>query len=107
MHGCGRVLKLAFNRTTEKIIGTAKPKAHELEEYKLSWALSTGDTLVVSRPMGALDWERHLEFFLKTPDANAGLVSLPVHVQLGDPVEFLNKRSDLGLDVSVYYCYSR
>jgi hypothetical protein len=60
----------------EKIVGTATPLAHELEEYKLSWAFSTGDTLIISRQMGDLDWERHLEFTLRTSGPSAGLVSL-------------------------------
>lgn len=58
----------------EKIVGSATPLAHELEEYKLSWALSTGDTLIISRQMGDQDWERHLEFTLNT--SRAGLARL-------------------------------
>lgn len=65
----------------EKIVGSATPLADELEEYKLSWALSTGDTLIISRQMGDLDWERHLEFTLKTSGPSAGVVSFsPGHI---------------------------
>ncbi|KAG0613348.1 hypothetical protein M758_6G096300 [Ceratodon purpureus] len=60
----------------EKIVGSATPLAHELEEYKLSWALSTGDTLIISRQMSDLNWERHLEFTLKTSGRGAGLARL-------------------------------
>lgn len=60
----------------ERIVGTATPLAHELEEYKLSWAFSTGDTLIISRQMGDLDWERHLEFTLRTSGPSAGLARL-------------------------------
>ncbi|KAG0591822.1 hypothetical protein KC19_1G204700 [Ceratodon purpureus] len=60
----------------EKIVGTATPLAHELEEYKLSWALSTGDTLIISRQMGDVNWERHLEFTLKTSGPSAGVARL-------------------------------
>ena len=56
-------------------MGSATPLAHELEEYKLSWALSTGDTLIISRQMSDLNWERHLEFTLKTSGRGSGLVS--------------------------------
>lgn len=59
----------------DRIVGTATPLADELEEYKLSWRLSTGDTLIISRQMSDLDWERHLEFTLRTPGPGAGLVS--------------------------------
>jgi len=47
---------------------------HELEEYKLSWSLSTGDKLMISRQLGAVDWERHLEFTLVTSSPEVGLV---------------------------------
>ncbi|XP_024394182.1 glycine-rich domain-containing protein 2 isoform X1 [Physcomitrium patens] len=60
----------------EKIVGSAVPLAHELEEYKLSWALSTGDTLIVSRQLSDINWERHLEFTLKTSGRGAGLARL-------------------------------
>jgi hypothetical protein len=60
----------------EKIVGSATPLAHELEQYKLSWALSTGDTLVISRQMSDENWERHLEFTLKTSGRGAGLARL-------------------------------
>uniref|UniRef100_A0A7I4FBT1 GRPD C-terminal domain-containing protein n=1 Tax=Physcomitrium patens TaxID=3218 RepID=A0A7I4FBT1_PHYPA len=60
----------------EKIVGSATPLAHELEEYKLSWALSTGDTLIISRQMSDDNWERHLEFTLKTSGRGAGLARL-------------------------------
>lgn len=60
----------------EKIVASASPLAHELEEYKLSWALSTGDTLVISRQMSDVNWERHLEFVLKTSGRGAGLARL-------------------------------
>lgn len=63
----------------EKVVATATPLAHELEEYKLSWSLSTGDTLIISRQMGDPEWERHLEFTLKTPGPGAGLVSPQNH----------------------------
>lgn len=59
----------------EKVVGSATPLAHELEEYKLNWALSTGDTLIISRQMGDLDWERHLEFTLNA-SAGSGLARL-------------------------------
>ena len=67
----------------EKVVGTATPLAHELEEYKLSWALSTGDTLIISRSMDDLDWERHLEFTLRTSGPSAGVVSPHFHIALG------------------------
>lgn len=60
----------------EKIVANASPLAHELEEYKLSWALSTGDTLIISRQMSDLNWERHLEFTLKTSGRGAGVARL-------------------------------
>ncbi|KAG0586351.1 hypothetical protein KC19_2G084200 [Ceratodon purpureus] len=60
----------------EKVVGSAAPLAHELEQYKLSWALSTGDTLVISRQIGDLNWERHLEFTLKTSGRGVGLARL-------------------------------
>ncbi|CAK9255445.1 unnamed protein product [Sphagnum jensenii] len=51
----------------DKIAGSATPFAGELGQYKLSWALSTGETLIISRRMHDLDWERHLDFSLKVP----------------------------------------
>jgi hypothetical protein len=63
----------------EKVVATATPLAHELEEYKLSWSLSTGDTLIISRQMGDPEWERHLEFTLATSGPGAGLVSPQNH----------------------------
>ncbi|CAK9857891.1 unnamed protein product [Sphagnum jensenii] len=51
----------------DKIAGSATPFAGELGQYKLSWALSTGEMLIISRRMHDLDWERHLDFSLKVP----------------------------------------
>ncbi|XP_024365160.1 glycine-rich domain-containing protein 1 isoform X3 [Physcomitrium patens] len=48
-----------------KIVGTATPCADDLEHYRLSWHLSTGDSLVISRPLEVeTDWEHYLEFRL-------------------------------------------
>jgi hypothetical protein len=55
------------NTSADKIAGSATPFAGELGQYKLSWALSTGETLIISRRMHDLDWERHLDFSLKVP----------------------------------------
>lgn len=50
---------------TDKIVGTATPCADDLEHYRLSWHLSTGDSLVISRPLEVeTDWEHYLEFRL-------------------------------------------
>lgn len=50
---------------TDKIVGSAIPFADELEHYKLSWHLSNGCTLVISRPFhDDHDWEQNLEFTL-------------------------------------------
>jgi hypothetical protein len=46
-------------------VGSATPYAEELEHYRLSWHLTTGATLIISRPLeDGDDWEHNLEFSL-------------------------------------------
>lgn len=59
------IVVAAADLLTDKIVGSAIPFADELEHYKLSWHLSNGSTLVISRPFhDDHDWEHNLEFTL-------------------------------------------
>lgn len=49
----------------EEILATATPLNDELEQYKMKWSFSTGETLTIQMPIEDLEWERHLRFSLK------------------------------------------
>lgn len=49
----------------DEILATATPVADELEQYKMKWSFSTGETLTIQMPIEDLEWERHLRFSVK------------------------------------------
>lgn len=57
---CDRKLPIA-----EEILATATPLNDELEQYKMKWSFSTGETLTIQMPIEDLEWERHLRFSVK------------------------------------------
>lgn len=49
----------------EEALATATPLNDELEQYKMKWSFSTGETLTIQMPIENIEWERHLRFSLK------------------------------------------
>lgn len=67
---CHSMICLSFS-VPDKIVGSASPYADELEHYRLSWHLTTGSTLVISRPLEeGNDWEHNLQFSLTGSTTN-------------------------------------
>eukprot|EP00250_Pteridium_aquilinum_P019164 c24325_g1_i3 orf=748-2649(+) len=49
----------------EEILATATPLNDEVEQYKMKWSFSTGETLTIQMPLENIEWEQHLHFSVK------------------------------------------
>lgn len=66
IHGGGwNYISGSTGRAPEEILAIATPLNDELEQYKMKWSFSTGETLTIQMPIEDLEWERHLRFSVK------------------------------------------
>lgn len=75
IHGGGwNYISGSIGIAPDKIIATATPVADELEQYKMKWLFSSGETLTIQMPIEDQEWEQHLRFTLK--GSQLGMVRL-------------------------------
>ena len=85
-----QLLTCAWFIVSEIILATATPVGDELEQYKMKWSLSTGETLTIQMPIENSQWERNLGFSVK--GSSLGMVRIcwiMGHTMVGT-ISFLN-----------------